>query len=212
MGLHKEPEVLYGKNKERLQGKFRMPGWESTMTTNFSKLIYTIKFLFQNCDTGASLVVQWLKLHASSAGGAGSIPGRGAGIPGASQPKKQNRKQKQYCNKFKKDFKNWSISESLFSKKKTVLEFTKIYFPSLGRMHLPDPSEVRLDHVICLGQSAVTSMGTTLGGSCSMNLGPWVRTGMGHRTPQPTQDGFAVWGRNKSLFLNHWDLGVVSTA
>ena len=44
------------------------------------------------------------------AGGAGSIPGQGAEIPQASQPKKkknsQNIKQKQYCNKFNQDFKN----------------------------------------------------------------------------------------------------------
>ena len=42
----------------------------------------------------------------SNAGGAGSIPGRGAKFPHASWPKKQNVKQKQYCNKFNKDFKN----------------------------------------------------------------------------------------------------------
>ena len=30
---------------------------------------------------GTSLVVQWLRLHASNAGGAGSIPGRGTKIP-----------------------------------------------------------------------------------------------------------------------------------
>ena len=42
----------------------------------------------------------------SNAGGAGSIPGRGAGIPHASRPKDQSIKQKQYCNKFNKDFKD----------------------------------------------------------------------------------------------------------
>ena len=36
----------------------------------------------------------------------GSIPGQGAKIPHASQPKNQNIKQKQYCNKFNKDLKN----------------------------------------------------------------------------------------------------------
>ena len=36
----------------------------------------------------------------------GLIPGEGAKIPHASQPKNQNMKQKQYCNKFNKDFKN----------------------------------------------------------------------------------------------------------
>ena len=42
----------------------------------------------------------------STAGGMGSIPGRGTKIPHASAPKNQNIKQKQYCNKFNKGFKN----------------------------------------------------------------------------------------------------------
>ena len=42
----------------------------------------------------------------SNAGGAGSIPGQGARVPHASQPKNRNVKQKQYCDKFGKDFKN----------------------------------------------------------------------------------------------------------
>ena len=40
----------------------------------------------------------------SSTGGAGSIPGRGAEIPHVLEPKNQNIKQKQYCNKICKDF------------------------------------------------------------------------------------------------------------
>ena len=44
-------------------------------------------------------------LH-SNAGGVGSIPGGGTKIPHASRPKNQNIKQKQYGNKFNKDFKN----------------------------------------------------------------------------------------------------------
>ena len=36
----------------------------------------------------------------------GLIPNRGAKIPPALWPKNQNIKQKQYCNKFRKDFKN----------------------------------------------------------------------------------------------------------
>ena len=47
-----------------------------------------------------------VKTLSSNAGSAGSIPGRGAKIPHASRPKNQNLKQKQYCNKFNKDFKN----------------------------------------------------------------------------------------------------------
>ena len=41
-----------------------------------------------------------------NAGGVGLIPGWGAKIPHASWPKNQNIKQKQYYNKFNKDFKN----------------------------------------------------------------------------------------------------------
>ena len=41
-----------------------------------------------------------------NAGGAGSIPDWGAKIPHALRPKNQNIKQKQYCNKFNKDFTN----------------------------------------------------------------------------------------------------------
>ena len=47
-----------------------------------------------------------VKTLPSNTGGAGSSPGQGAKIPYASQPRNQNIKQKQYCNKFNKDFKN----------------------------------------------------------------------------------------------------------
>ena len=46
-----------------------------------------------------------VKISPSNAGGASSIPVRGAKIPHASWPKNQNIKQEQYCNKFNKDFK-----------------------------------------------------------------------------------------------------------
>ena len=39
--------------------------------------------------TGTSLVVRWLRLRASTAGGAGSIPGQGTKIPHASRPMQQ---------------------------------------------------------------------------------------------------------------------------
>ena len=42
----------------------------------------------------------------SSAGGVGLVPGRGTKILHASWPKNHNIKQKQFCNKFKKDLKN----------------------------------------------------------------------------------------------------------
>ena len=47
-----------------------------------------------------------VKTSSFNAGDAGLIPNQGAKIPHASQSKTQNIKQKQYCNKFSKDFKN----------------------------------------------------------------------------------------------------------
>ena len=65
---------------------------------------------------GTSLVVQWLRLRLPMQGGAGSIPGWGAKIPQASGPKNQNIKQKQYGNKFNKDFKNGPPQKNLKKK------------------------------------------------------------------------------------------------
>ena len=53
--------------------------------------------------SGTSLAVQWLKPHASNAGGTGSVPEGAGKILHASQPKHRNTKWKQYCNKFNKD-------------------------------------------------------------------------------------------------------------
>ena len=47
-----------------------------------------------------------VKTLPSNAEDEGSIPGQGAKTPHASQKKNQNIKQKQYCNKFNKYFKN----------------------------------------------------------------------------------------------------------
>ena len=46
-----------------------------------------------------------VKTLPSNAGGTCSIPGREAKIPYTLWPKNQNMKQKQYCNKFNKEFK-----------------------------------------------------------------------------------------------------------
>ena len=54
-----------------------------------------------------------VKILLSSAGGVGSIPGGGAKIPHASQPKNQNIEQKQYCNKLNKAFKNGPHQKNL---------------------------------------------------------------------------------------------------
>ena len=53
---------------------------------------------FKETILGASLTVQWLRLHTSTAGGTGSIPGWGMKIPHAAQPKKK-RKKKIFQNK-----------------------------------------------------------------------------------------------------------------
>ena len=64
-------------------------------------------------------MVKTLPVHT---GGVGWIPGRGAKILHVSGPKSQNIKQKQYCNKFRKDFKNGPHKKIL--KKKTRLQFS----------------------------------------------------------------------------------------
>ena len=67
----------------------------------FIKSIYAININLGDFPGGP--VVETLPSHV---GGVGSIPGWGAKIPHALWPKNQNIKQKHYCNKFNKDFKN----------------------------------------------------------------------------------------------------------
>ena len=50
----------------------------------------------------------------SNAGGVGWIPGWGVKMPHTSGPKTRNIKQKQYCNKFNKDFKNSPCWKKIF--------------------------------------------------------------------------------------------------
>ena len=61
-----------------------------------------------------------VKTLPSSAVGKGSIPSQRTKIPYALPPKIQNINQKQYCNKFNKDFKNGSHQkkEKIFKKKR----------------------------------------------------------------------------------------------
>ena len=61
----------------------------------------------------------------SNAGDAGLILGQGAKIPHASQLKNQNIKQKQYCNKLYKDFKNGPCLKKNYFKKKSHLQALK---------------------------------------------------------------------------------------
>ena len=61
---------------------------------------------------GTSLAVQWLRDHLPAQGDVGSTPGLEAKIPHASGKKKQaNLEQKQYCNKFNKDFRKVHIKK-----------------------------------------------------------------------------------------------------
>ena len=93
------------------------------ITSCISKLPYEIVFLLsikKHCDFPGRPVVKTLP---SNAGGAGSIPGWGVKIPHASWPKTQSIKQKQYCNKFNKDFIKWTTSKKNLFKKKHPLEF-----------------------------------------------------------------------------------------
>ena len=48
-------------------------------------ILITDKVDFKTKSTGTSLVVQWLRLHESTAGGVGSIPGWGTKISHATQ-------------------------------------------------------------------------------------------------------------------------------
>ena len=65
-------------------------------------------------------MVRWLRIHFSTQRGSGLIPDWGAKIPRELQPKKQSMKrQKQYCNKFNKDFKN---GPHFFFKLKVVIK------------------------------------------------------------------------------------------
>ena len=57
-------------------------------------------------------MVQWLRPHCNE-GSQGSVPGEEAKTPHAFWPKRQNIKQKQYCNKFNKDIKNGPHQKNL---------------------------------------------------------------------------------------------------
>ena len=76
---------------------------------NFGK-IFRVNFKRMGAQT--SLAVQWLILPSKA--GVSSIPGQRGKIPHASWPKTSNIKQKQYCKKFNKNFKNGSSQKKIF--------------------------------------------------------------------------------------------------
>ena len=67
-----------------------------------------------------------VKTLSYNAGSPGLISGRGAEVPHASRPENQNIKQKQYCNKFNKDFENGPHQKKKKIKKKILC------MPSIG--------------------------------------------------------------------------------
>ena len=58
----------------------------------------------------------------SNAGDVGLVSGQGTEIPPALQPKKQNVRQRQYCNEFSKDFKNGPHQKILILEKTRNIE------------------------------------------------------------------------------------------
>ena len=86
---------------------------------------YIGKYKRQHRDFPGGPVV---KTSSSNAGCAGSIPGRRAKISHALEPKNQNIKQKQYCNKFNKDFKNNGPHQKILKKKKEYKWMNKMWY------------------------------------------------------------------------------------
>ena len=61
--------------------------------------------------------------YPSSAGGVSSIPSQGAKTPHASEAKKtEHKQQKQYCNKFNKDFLNGPLQKKKSFKKSHLVQ------------------------------------------------------------------------------------------
>ena len=56
---------------------------------------------------GTSLVAQWLRLCASTAGGAGLVPGQGAGISRARWCSQNNKNKKSFTSYFHPCTKSW---------------------------------------------------------------------------------------------------------
>ena len=74
-----------------------------------------------------------VKTSPSNAGGVGSIPCWGTKMPCDLWQKKQNIRQKQYCNKFNKDFKMIHIEKNLKKKEQKMRKIKKETGSSLHR-------------------------------------------------------------------------------
>ena len=106
-----------------------------------------------------------VKTSPSNAAGLGSIPGWGAKIPHALGPKNQNIKQRQYCNKFNKGFKNGPHLKNLKKKKKERKKESqrslknlllgqgyKVTFKKLAGWEFPGGPMVSAMHFHCRGE------------------------------------------------------------
>ena len=76
---------------------------------------------------GTSLAVQWLGLHASTAGGKGLIPGRGTKIPHAAWPKEKTATKDWWC---------LHIVETLFTTFCGILWFLSLFFLFYDRLSI----------------------------------------------------------------------------
>ena len=74
-----------------------------------------------------------VKTLPSNAAGAGLIPGWETKIPHACGPRKQNRKQKWYCNKFHKDLKNGPHQKIFFFFKEKKISKYQVHEPGRER-------------------------------------------------------------------------------
>jgi len=113
-----EPGSLYILSHQGSQLSTKHNSKNSTVTKSCtflnSKILYNWTadvcservWYFKNLCVKDFLESSGVKTLPSKAEDVGLIPGRGAKIPHASQPKIQNIKQKQCCSKFNKDFKN----------------------------------------------------------------------------------------------------------
>ena len=67
-------------------------GREGLATAILGERFGRVKEDFKEFHCGTSLAVQWLRIHASNAGGLGLIPGRGIKIPHAPQRGQKTKK------------------------------------------------------------------------------------------------------------------------
>ena len=122
-----------------------------------------------------------VKTSPSHAGGAGLICGRGAKSPHASwqKKKKQNIKQKQYCDKFNKYFKNCPYRKKKILKKIFPESSTKVGFPGGSDGNESACNAGDLGSIPGLGRSPGEGNGNPLQYSSlenSMDRGAWQAT------------------------------------